>query len=497
MKKTSLMAIVSLACFCAAAGCSDDHGGVDHPDAGPDGDAHDALPDAGPDGDVYEAAPDGRPDGEVPVCGNGSVEEGEACDDGDTDDCTGDCDEDCSGPANACGDGAARCGEACDGDDLKGSSCTDLGFSGGELACDSTCGYDIAGCGCEEVIPAYGAPACLQGSPVGESAGCRDIAGPEDADFVASSAAELTSALADASSGDIVYVADGAVLTFNVADRTDWYDEAYMAWVKTGVTLAGGRGRAGVTAGMIKCEDPAPVYHGGFQVAVGCEADAVVCGLDLAGPSEDKLVVNAKTAIEAFSGVEVYGNEIHGWGYAGVACRSSDSAYAAQAWIHHNTIHHNQYLTHVGYGIQPQPGSWVLAEGNLIEDSRHHIMISGGLPGAIVEFRYNLLGPADYTQLDSHGDNDDPPAPPAGDWVMIHHNTSTFTEQPFYQCRGIPLTMVGVYNNWYYGAEDYGADGAIHQHMDNMADYGYTAPNDGPFVNMETHDNWFGSTPPP
>jgi hypothetical protein len=483
--------LFALLCFVLPVGC--------YPGGGHGQDGWDTEGDlVEPEHDVVAEEPDIQHDipTDSPVCGNGIVEAGEVCDDGDTDDCTGTCNAVCGGLAATCGDGVAACGEECDGNDLSGLSCADFGFSEGELACSSTCGYDLAGCGCEDGIPTYGAPACLNGSPVGGGVGCRDIAGPDDADDVVTTAAELKSALAAASSGDVVYVADGATLTYNVADQTDWYSSDYMIWVKTGVTLAGGRGRAGVTAGTIKCEDPEPIYHGGFQSAVGCDADATVCGLNIFGPSEDKLVVNAKTGVNATSGAEVYNNEIHGWGYAGVSCRSS-STYAKQVWIHHNYIHHNQYLTHVGYGIQPAPGSWVLAEGNIIEYSRHHLMISGGLPAANVEFRYNLLGYADYTQLDSHGDNDDPPTPPAGDLIKIHHNTSTFTEEPFYQCRGIPLTMCSVYNNWYCGAEDFGADGAIHQHMYNMADYGYTAPNDGPFVNMEAYDNWFGTGPPP
>jgi cysteine-rich repeat protein len=79
-------------------------------------------------------------------CGNGFTDPGEACDDGDKDTCTGTCNADCSGPANACGDGVVRCGEACDGADLGGKTCKDFGFANPVgLKCTS-CQLDKSGC---------------------------------------------------------------------------------------------------------------------------------------------------------------------------------------------------------------------------------------------------------------------------------------------------------------------------------------------------------------
>ena len=46
-----------------------------------------------------------------------------------------------------CGDGSVNVvGEQCDGADLGGESCTTLGFDGGALACDGSCGFDTSGC---------------------------------------------------------------------------------------------------------------------------------------------------------------------------------------------------------------------------------------------------------------------------------------------------------------------------------------------------------------
>ncbi len=109
------------------------------------------------------AACGGKTSGGSPaVCGNGSLEAGEECDDGDLGDatcetlglvggtlaCTQGCTFDvssCTGDAT-CGDGVRQYPEQCDASDLAGASCTDYGFDGGELACDGSCRLDTDGC---------------------------------------------------------------------------------------------------------------------------------------------------------------------------------------------------------------------------------------------------------------------------------------------------------------------------------------------------------------
>lgn len=45
-----------------------------------------------------------------------------------------------------CGNGLKDAGEQCDGDDLGGTSCVDVGFQGGLLACKADCTYDLEPC---------------------------------------------------------------------------------------------------------------------------------------------------------------------------------------------------------------------------------------------------------------------------------------------------------------------------------------------------------------
>jgi hypothetical protein len=85
---------------------------------------------------------------------DGSADAGDGDGDGDPGDGDGDGDGD-TGPGDgdgdtgigACGDGVVDIGEQCDGSDLNGFTCVDLGYAGGELACDPvTCTYDASLC---------------------------------------------------------------------------------------------------------------------------------------------------------------------------------------------------------------------------------------------------------------------------------------------------------------------------------------------------------------
>ena len=78
------------------------------------------------------------------TCGNGRIDSGERCDDGnldDTDACTSACQ-----PAR-CGDGVVdRGAEDCDGRNLDAGACGAVGRAG-DLRCDAQCHYDYSVCG--------------------------------------------------------------------------------------------------------------------------------------------------------------------------------------------------------------------------------------------------------------------------------------------------------------------------------------------------------------
>ncbi len=114
---------------------------------------------------------------ELSLCGNGSVDLGEACDDGNnvdgdycSHDCktvtgscgdsivqpnevcdqgplngTGYCNDTCDGLQGSCGDGVIQAGEECDGTDLNGATCQAQGFFGGTPTCNA-CKVDYSSC---------------------------------------------------------------------------------------------------------------------------------------------------------------------------------------------------------------------------------------------------------------------------------------------------------------------------------------------------------------
>jgi hypothetical protein len=100
---------------------------------------------SGPLQDMADPTTTGDGDGD-PTTGDGDGDP-TTTGDGDGDPTTtGDGDADPTGDP-VCGNGLVDDGEQCDGGNLNGFSCTDLGYSGGTLACDPiTCTYDASGC---------------------------------------------------------------------------------------------------------------------------------------------------------------------------------------------------------------------------------------------------------------------------------------------------------------------------------------------------------------
>jgi hypothetical protein len=86
----------------------------------------------------------GDGDGDPTTTGDGDGDPTTGDGDGDPT-TTGDGDGDTGVPV--CGNGVVDLGEQCDGTELGGITCEDLGYNGGELACDPvTCTYDASGC---------------------------------------------------------------------------------------------------------------------------------------------------------------------------------------------------------------------------------------------------------------------------------------------------------------------------------------------------------------
>lgn len=94
------------------------------------------------------------------VCGDGAAQGSEQCDAADLrgQSCTGlgftagtlGCSASCTYDTRSCtgcGNGIVETGEQCDGGALGGATCRSLGFDSGALACSTSCTFDTAGCG--------------------------------------------------------------------------------------------------------------------------------------------------------------------------------------------------------------------------------------------------------------------------------------------------------------------------------------------------------------
>ncbi len=105
----------------------------------------------------------GTDNGAFNDCGNGVLDAGEECDDGnlvDQDACLATC------KFNVCGDTFLNVGvEQCDGSAFGDATCSTLGFAGGTLACTASCTFDTSGCTERTGEPTATATTTPSGSP--------------------------------------------------------------------------------------------------------------------------------------------------------------------------------------------------------------------------------------------------------------------------------------------------------------------------------------------
>lgn len=333
--------------------------------------------------------------------------------------------------------------------------------------------------GAETVVPAYGADANPTGNPIGGGTGYTHIIDSSTAKYVVSTKSQLLSALASATSGQIIYVADSAQIDLTDSSRIN---------VPTGVILASGRGQNGSSGGLIYTNDTTPDENQPslFMIKNGVR----VTGLRLRGPSGEMGTYSqgylySGLNIISDADVEVDNCEIYNWPLCGIGAGDGSTPY-----IHHNYIH-NCRRVGFGYGIGVM-GASALIEANLFNYNRHSVMGNRDYPVTNYEACYNVFetGCTQGQSCDMHGGNDVGDASvPAGGTVLIHHNTFKAIWNSV-NIRGIPSNQVSVYKNWaLHDPDDWSPYDVFMQSLDNL---GYT-----PYVRMKVYDNWYGSTPPP
>jgi len=260
---------------------------------------------------------------------------------------------------------------------------------------------------------------------------------------VASSRDELVGALAEATGGDIVYVAGDAEIDLG-GTSLDPAD---------GVTLASDRGCDGAPGGMLYSD------AADGRLLVTDSDDVRVTGLRVAGKFRDQKGVNELYDGDGWdAGIRIGGenatvdnNEIYGFRYVGVDLEN------AGAHVHHNTIHYNAG-DGLGYGIvsstnaRPMP----LIEYNYFNYNRHSVVTHADRS---YEVRYNVHGPdmPNHHVFDVHGTEDECGqhcGGTAGDEIRIHHNTVEAANDPMVSVRGVPNTGAWIESNWFYHDEE-------------------------------------------
>lgn len=276
----------------------------------------------------------------------------------------------------------------------------------------------------------YGCEANPTGNPIGGGEGYDDIY--DTGDFIVTRLDELTSALREAQSGQVIFVPDGVDI--------DLGGQGTLR-IPGGVTLAGTRGRDGSPGARIfnnSANFTMFATGGDFVRVTGLRFEGQYGGTErLAYSGRFLRISHFNTRVDNCEVFNFSGHDAIGAGRG-----------ALNTWIHHNYLHHIQ-RGGLGYPISVHNGGAAYVIANRIDHARHHIA-GYGHPGEAYEAAWNLIGEhATSTHFDMHGgrdrgDNTDI----AGDWLHIHHNTFTNSRRHV-GIRGTPSDGAEIHNNWF------------------------------------------------
>ncbi len=353
---------------------------------------------------------------------------------------------------NGYGDGFAITGPVTDFSPLRGD--VDVTLDG-----QSTTTYELVG---QE-------PPEPSDTVIGGGSGYASTVPQSEADYTATSRAELHDALGAASSGDVVYVPGSAAIH---ASQETFH-------VPGGVTLASDRGIDGSAGGVIY--ETSDTSERLLKVQ---EDDSTITGLRIRGPHHDEENAGGGAWDHAHVGVQVSGRnavlancEIYGWGYAGISCNGNTH-------VHHCHVHHNT-LGGLGYGLLVSSNAETLVEYTLFGRNRHCIAAHSD---ASYTARYNVVE-ADQRHhiFDHHG---------SGGRVEVYNNTfkptpATVDGYPSAYRQRACAESTSLHHNWAYNPNP--------PNYDDPGDKEATFANPSScgFANTDIHDNHYGTDQPP
>lgn len=299
--------------------------------------------------------------------------------------------------------------------------------------------------------------------PIGGGEGYAEII--TEGDYSVTTVDELREALASAQAGQVVYVDPAG----DYDCTTLIFAEKFVIEIPAGVTLASNRGDNGSRGAVIYSN-----AYATLPLVRALGPNVRMTGIWLRGPNPKTDIEHHRRSFSTknaegvtpghtyyykvptsqgistkFSGLQVDNCELSGWSCAAIALDAGLDHH-----IHHNYIHHNQYMG-LGYGVSHGYGeeSASLIDYNLFSANRHSIA-GTGKPGNAYEACNNVaLQTACGHVFDMHGGRDRGDGTNiAGDWVNIHNNIVCVTDQRAIAIRGVSQDQSFVQNNWFYHA---------------------------------------------
>lgn len=339
----------------------------------------------------------------------------------------------------------------------------------------------------------YGAESNPTGDPIGGGKGYSQIVSAADSSIVVKTKKELLAALSAMGSGGIIYVSDGSKI-----DMTGEFEVK----IPSGVTLASGRGRGRSKGALLYTSGAAARFV--FLVA---GPGVRITGLRLQGPDggigkQPYTPPPSGGITGAFAGFEIDNCDLSRFPYAAVLLNPG----ADGAYVHHNSIHHNQ-RGGLGYGIVVDQAS-VRVEANLFDTNRHAIAATGR-PRTGYEASYNVFtgrqkNSPNYAHypIDMHAQVVNGRVI-GGSVIRIHHNSIYYRgyngDSPIgaVHIEGRPQDGAWIHHNVFAGDEYRGVSQRFYKPGPCERGLCFVHDTFSEFDNVFVFSNKFGATPPP
>ncbi len=321
------------------------------------------------------------------------------------------------------------------------------------------------------------------GNPIGGGICYTRIIRQNQADYVVTDKAALLTALAQATTGQTVFIPGNITINLNGSKNIA---------IPSGVTLASDRGFNGSEGALLTSTDLWPENEMSALFVTG-GVGVRITGLRMQGPNPDvwdhetaRGFANAIRSLHA--NLEVDNCELYAWDKWAVWLFIQNGAY-----IHHNDIHH---ITRAGYGY----GIWAggsgsetnascIVEANVLDACR--TCFDSSAHANSEEIRYNVIMRRQfYKNISRHSHSQSATNSLniyGGKNTRMHHNLFFSGQQHFtFPIPDLSTDFVEVDHNWFVRSEN-----------NASAPYGvmgqYNADQET-YSNMSSHDNWFDGT---